>query len=149
MEDDVPTCPQVFQMATENGALTTGFGDGIGTLEVGKAADLVLVSWPQIAYPYLDESVPVVDAVVHRAKTSGVDMVLVAGEPVLRDGQCTRVNKAEILRALADALDVPLQAAEQSRRELSPAVFPYVKRFYEGWLDASPRDPFYRPSSRH
>ena len=114
-----------------------------------QAADLVLVNWPQIAYPYLDATVPVVDAVVHRAKTSGVETVLVAGEPVLRDGQFTRVNKAEMLQALADTLRVPLQAAEQGRRELSPAVFPYVKRFYEGWLDESTRDPFYRPSSRH
>ena len=123
--------------------------DSIGTLEPGKAADLVLVNWRQIAYPYLDETVPVVDAVVHRAKTSGVETVLVAGEPILRDGQFTRVNKAEMLQALADALRVPLQPAEQSRRELSPAVFPYVKRFYEGWLDESARDPFYRLSSRH
>jgi cytosine/adenosine deaminase-related metal-dependent hydrolase len=149
MADDVPTCPQVFQMATENGGLTTGFGDSIGTLDLGKAADLVLVNWPQIAYPYLDETVPVVDAVLHRAKTSGVETVLVAGEPVLRDGQFTRVNKAEMLQALGDALRVPLQPAEQNRRELSPTVFPYVKRFYEGWLDENSRDPFYYPSSRH
>jgi 5-methylthioadenosine/S-adenosylhomocysteine deaminase len=149
MEDVIPTCPQVFQMATENGALTTGFGDSIGTLEPGKAADLVLVNWQQIAYPYLDETVPVVDAVVHRAKTSGVETVLVAGEPVLRGGQFTRVNKAEMLQALADTIRVPLQDAERSRRELSPAVFPYVRHFYEGWLDESGRDPFYRPSSRY
>jgi hypothetical protein len=107
------------------------------------------MNWPQIAYPYLDETLPVIEAVVHRAKTSGVDTVLVAGEPVLRDGQFTRVNKAEMLQALADTLRVPLQATEQSRRELSPAVFPYVKGFYEGWLDEGTRDPFYRPSSRH
>jgi 5-methylthioadenosine/S-adenosylhomocysteine deaminase len=149
MEDVIPTCPQVFQMATENGALTTGFGDSIGILEPGKAADLVLVNWQQIAYPYLDETVPVVDAVVHRAKTSGVETVLVAGEPVLRDGQFTRVNKAEMLQALADTIRMPLQDAERSRRELSPAVFPYVRHFYEGWLDESSRDPFYRPSSRY
>jgi 5-methylthioadenosine/S-adenosylhomocysteine deaminase len=148
MEDVVPTSAQVFQMATENGALTTGFADAIGMLEPGKAADLVLVNWRQLAYPYLDEHVPVVDAVVHRAKTSGVDTVLVAGEPVLRDGQLTRVNKAELLQALAEAMHVPLQPAEEQRRELSPAVFSYVKQFYAGWLDESTRDPFYRPSSR-
>jgi 5-methylthioadenosine/S-adenosylhomocysteine deaminase len=148
MGDVVPTSAQVFQMATENGALTTGFADSIGTLEPGKAADLVLVNWQQIAAPYLDETVPVVDAVVHRAKTSSVETVLVAGEPILRDGQLTRVNKTEMLEALAEALRVPFQPAEQSRRELSPAVFPYVKQLYEGWLDESARDPFYRPSSR-
>jgi 5-methylthioadenosine/S-adenosylhomocysteine deaminase len=106
------------------------------------------VNWQQIASPYLDADVPVVDAVVQRAKTSGVETVLVAGEPVLRHGQFTRVNKAEMLAALAEALRVPLQPAEENRRALSPAVFPYIKQFYQGWLDESTRDPFYRPHSR-
>jgi cytosine/adenosine deaminase-related metal-dependent hydrolase len=148
MEDVVPTAAQVFQMATEHGALTTGFGDRIGTLAPSKAADLVLLNWRQIAYPYLERGTPVVDAVVHRAKTAGVDTVLVAGEPILRHGQFTRVNKADILEELASALRRPLQPAEERRRALSPAVFPYVKRFYDGWLDEQARDPFYRPNSR-
>jgi len=148
MEDAVPTSAQVFQMATEHGALTTGFADSIGTLAPGKAADLVLVRWRQIAYPYLEPSTPVVDAVVHRAKTGGVDTVLVAGEPILRNGDFTRVDKAEVLEALAEALRAPLQPAEARRRELSPAVFPHVKRSYDGWLDEGSREPFYRPSSR-
>jgi cytosine/adenosine deaminase-related metal-dependent hydrolase len=148
MDDVVPTSAQVFQMATENGALTTGFANSLGTLEPGKAADVVLMNWRQIAYPYLDQDTPVVDAVVHRAKTSGVETVLVAGEPVLRDGRFTRLNKADILEELSSALRVPFQPPEERRRELSPAVFPHVKRFYEGWLDEKTRDPFYRPSSR-
>jgi 5-methylthioadenosine/S-adenosylhomocysteine deaminase len=148
MEDVVPTSAQVFQMATENGALTTGFAESLGTLEAGKAADMVLVNWQQIAQPYLDRDTPIVDAVVHRAKTSGVETVLVAGEPVLRDGRFTRLSKADMLNELSGALQVPFQPAEERRRELSPAVFPHVKRFYEGWLDEQARDPFYRPSSR-
>jgi cytosine/adenosine deaminase-related metal-dependent hydrolase len=148
MDDVVPTCPQVFQMATENGALTTGFADTIGTLAPGKAADLVLMNWRQVAYPYLDQDAPVLDAVVHRGKTAGVETVLVAGEPVLRDGKSTRVNKAEVLDALAASLRVPLQPDEERRRRLSREVFPHVQRFYDGWLDERARDPFYRPSSR-
>jgi 5-methylthioadenosine/S-adenosylhomocysteine deaminase len=148
MDDVVPTCPQVFQMATEHGALTTGFADAIGTLAPGKAADLVVMHWPQIAYPYLDPEAPVLDAVVHRGKAAGVDTVLVAGEPVLRDGQFTRVNKADALKELAASLRVPLQLEEERRRRLSHEVFPHVQRFYDGWLDEGARDPFYRPSSR-
>jgi 5-methylthioadenosine/S-adenosylhomocysteine deaminase len=148
MDDVVPTSPQVFQMATEHGAQTTGFADAIGTLERGKAADLVLMRWPQIAHPYLDQDAPVIDAVVHRAKTSGVETVLVGGEPVLRDGQFTRVNKADALEALAAALRAPLQPEEEHRRRLARDVFPLVKGFYDGWLDERTRDPFYRPSAR-
>jgi len=118
-------------------------------LEPGKAADLVLMRWQQIAYPYLDQDAPVVDAVVRRGKASGVETVLVAGEPVLRDGRFTRVNKADMLEALAASLRVPLEPAEERRRRLARDVFPHVKRFYDGWLDEPARDPFYRPSSRH
>ena len=104
--------------------------------------------WPQIAHPYLDPDTPVIDAVVHRAKTSGVETVLVAGEPVLRDGQFTRVNKADALEELAASLRAPLQPEEEHRRRLARDVFPHVKRFYDGWLDERTRDPFYRPSAR-
>ena len=148
MDDVVPTCPQVFQMATEHGALTTGFADSIGTLAPGKAADVVLMKWRQIAYPYLDQDAPVVDAVVHRGKTSGVETVLVAGEPVLREGQFTRLNKADVLERLAASMRLPLQPEEERRRRLSREVFPYVKGFYAGWLDGQERDPFYDYSSR-
>jgi urease alpha subunit len=135
-------------MATENGARTTGFADSIGVLEPGKAADLVLIRWQDIAYPYLEPDVSVIDAVVHRAKSSAVDTVLVAGEPVLRDGRTTRVNKTEVLKALSESFKVPLSPEEERRRRMAREVFPHVQRFYDGWLDESKRDPFYRPSSR-
>jgi 5-methylthioadenosine/S-adenosylhomocysteine deaminase len=148
MDDVVPTCSQVFQMATADGAGTTGFADEIGVIERGKAADLVLLPWKSIAEPYLDADTAVVDAVVHRARASAVDTVVVAGEVVLKDGRLTRVDKAAVLEELAAALRAPLQPHEERRRRLSEAVFPYVKRFYDGWLDEASRDPFYAPSSR-
>jgi cytosine/adenosine deaminase-related metal-dependent hydrolase len=149
MDDSVPTSPQVFQMATENGARTTGFADHIGTLEPGKAADIVVMNWSQIAYPFLDPDTAVIDAVVHRGKSSGVETVLVAGEPVLRNGAFTRVNKADVLEEIAAFMRTPLRPEEERRRQLSRQVFPYVKDFYNGWLDERAREPFYRPSSRH
>jgi len=40
MEDVVPTAPQVFQMATEYGAQTTGFAQTIGTIAPAR-----LLTW--------------------------------------------------------------------------------------------------------
>lgn len=131
----VPTAPEILRMATEHGALTTQFGAEIGSLEVGKAADMVLVDWDSIAEPYLDPDVPVVDALLHRAKPSGVRTVIVAGEVILRNGKSTRLDKQAILAELAAALRQPLTAAEQRRREVAPLLMPHVRRFYEGWLD--------------
>ena len=95
------------------------------------------------------QAASVIDAVVHRGKVSGVETVLVAGAPVLRDGQIVRVAKAAVLEELATALRQPLSLEEAHRQQLARDVFPHVQRFYDGWLDEQAREPFYRPSSRH
>jgi len=148
MEDVVPTCAQVFQMATAGGAATTGFADRIGAIEPGKAADLVLLPWRSVAHPYLDSGTSPVDAVVHRARAAAVDTVLVDGEVVLENGRFTRVDKAAVLEELAASLRVALRPDEERRRRLSREIFPHVRRFYDGWLDRVVHDPFYAPSSR-
>jgi 5-methylthioadenosine/S-adenosylhomocysteine deaminase len=148
MDDDVPTSAQVFRMATEDGAATTPFGDTIGTLAVGRAADLVLVPWRQIAHPYLEPDTPVLDAVVLRARAAAIDTVIVGGDVVLRDGRVTRVDKSAVLEELAASLRSALTPDEEHRRRLSRALVPHVRRFYQGWLDPETFDPFYRQSSR-
>ncbi len=77
-----------------------------------------------------------------------VDALLVAGEPVLRDGQFTRINKADVLAELAASLRVPLSPDDERRQQLARDIFPHVQHFYDGWLDESARTPFYRPSAR-
>jgi 5-methylthioadenosine/S-adenosylhomocysteine deaminase len=147
-DDAVPTPAEVFRMATEHGAATTPFAGRIGTLEPGKAADLVLLDWSRIARPYLDPETPVLDAVVHRGRATGVATVVVAGEVILRDGRFTRVDKAALLEELAAALRTPLRPEEERRRRVARAVFPHVRAFYDGWLDESAYDPYYRQNSR-
>ena len=149
-DDNVPTSPQVLRMATENGARTTPFSDTIGKLGIGRAADLVVMSWRDIAYPFLDLDldVSVVDAVIHRAKASGVKSVIVGGEPILHDGRFTRVDKAAALDELAASLARPASEDEIRRSGLSREVLPHVKQFYEGYLDPEQRLPFYGFNSR-
>jgi 5-methylthioadenosine/S-adenosylhomocysteine deaminase len=148
MDDVVPTCPEVFRMATAGGAATTGFADRIGALEPGRAADLVTLPWKSVATPYLAPDTPPVDAVVYRARAAAVDTVMVAGEVVLEGGRFTRVDKAAVLEELAASLRSPLSPEEERRQSLARAIFPHVRRFYDGWLDEARRDPFYAPSSR-
>ena len=150
-DDSVPTSAQVLRMATANGAQTTPFGTDIGTLEVGKAADLVIMSWRDIAFPFLDLDidVSVIDAIVLRAKSSGVKTVLVEGEPILRDGRFTRVDKEAALNELAASLARPADDDELRRIALSRNVLPHVRKFYDGYLDAETREPFYARNSRH
>lgn len=144
----VPTAAQVLQMATEHGADTTPFGDRLGRLEPGRAADLVLIDWGQIARPYLDADIPVLEAVVHRAKTEGVKAVMVAGEVIYENGRFTRIDKDAVLAEIEAKFNQPRTVAERARRELARDVLPYVRAFYDGYLNGESRDPFYRRNAR-
>lgn len=146
--DDVPTPAQVFRTATSGGAKTTAFGETIGAVEVGRAADLVLIDWNQIGYPYLDPETPLLDAVLQRAKTSGVRTVVCAGEVIYSDGTFTRVDRDAVVRTLHEDLQRALSNDEVERRRLSKALLPHVKAFYSNYFDPAQHQPFYRPSSR-
>lgn len=148
MDDSVPTSAQVFRMATHCGATTTPFGSHIGSLEVGRAADLVMIDWNQVSYPYLDPETSVLDAVMHRAKTKGVDYVMVAGNIIYQDGIFTGVDREAALEKLRSDLDRALTDSEVERRGLAKALLPHVKKIYDEYFDATEHVPFYKQSSR-
>lgn len=85
---------QVVEMATINGAHGAGLADRIGSVEIGKEADLVLfdTSWPEWQPLYNP-----VSNLVYSATGNSVGHVLVAGEVVVRDGRLTRVDERAIL----------------------------------------------------
>ena len=147
-DNEVPGMGQVLRMATVGGARTTSWRESLGTLEVGKGADLSLIDWDSIAYPYLDELTPTLDAVVQRAKASAVRAVMCDGEVIYQEGRFTRVDRDSALKALHDDLSRALSDDEVERRKLSKALLPHAKRFYADYIDPSRHEPFYRPSSR-
>jgi len=134
IDDTVPTPCQLLRMATEDSAMTTPFGAEIGVLEPGRAADMTLMRWEQIAAPYLEPGVPVVRAMLHRAKTSCVDTVIVGGKPVYRDGRFTRVDKEAVLEELAASLSGSHTSVEEQRRQIARDVYGHVEAFYRGYL---------------
>ncbi len=148
VDADVPTMPQVLRMATEGGARTTAFGDRIGRLEVGRAADLVMIDWAHVSYPYLDPLTSVLDAVVQRAKTAGVTRVICDGEILYEDGRFTRVDRDGALKSLHDDLARALSDDEVERRNLAKMLLPHARRFYADYIDPARHEPFYRTSSR-
>jgi 5-methylthioadenosine/S-adenosylhomocysteine deaminase len=147
MEDDVvPTAAQVFRMATAGGAKTTAFGERLGVLEPGRAADMVLIDWRALSWPYLDEETPTLDAVMQRAKVART--VICDGEVIYDEGRFTKVDRDAALRELHRDLQRALADDEVERRKLSKALLPHVKAFYANYFDPADHAPFYRPSSR-
>lgn len=140
-----PSPAEVLRMATDHAAATTPFGRAIGRLSPGAWADLVLIDWAAVTTPYQNPAIPLLDVLVQRAKTNAVHTVLIGGEVVYREGRFTRVDRAAVLEALARWFARPLSDEERARQALSRAIFPYVRAFYEGWLDgfrhATPQPP--------
>ncbi len=147
MDDDVPTPAQILRMATEGGARTTPFGDTIGRLDPGRFLDAVLIDWEAATYPFQDPDVPMLDAVVQRAKSQHVAAVYVDAELIYADGRFTRIDREAVLKEIHDILAKPRTAEEAARREMGLAVLPHVRKFYEGYLPDTLRTPFYAASS--
>ena len=102
------TARDVLAMATVDGARAIGLDDRIGTLEVGKQADVLLLrtDGPNLA-PLTDP----VAAVVHAAGTHNVDSVYVAGRPVKRDGSFVDIDVRSVIAGATESHDHLLEAA--------------------------------------
>jgi 5-methylthioadenosine/S-adenosylhomocysteine deaminase len=84
---------QAVEMATINGARAAGLAHRIGSIEVGKAADLVLFDasapeWQPLYNP--------VSNLVYSATGGSVRDVFVAGSPVVREGRMVHVDEAAL-----------------------------------------------------
>ena len=75
-------------MATIEGAMAIGLGDEIGSLEVGKQADLILVDLTALNLsPVLETPIRnIVPNLVYAASGHEVKTVMVAGKVLVRDG---------------------------------------------------------------
>ncbi len=84
----------VLRMATAGGAKALGLSSLCGTIEVGKRADLVLVNLETIHNQPIND---IFSQIVHCAKASDVQTVIVNGEILMRDRQLTRLDDKRIL----------------------------------------------------
>lgn len=89
----------VLLMATRWGAEVLGMGDRIGSLEQGKAADIVLAD---ISKPHHTPLYDIYSHIVYSMMASDIETVFVDGKIVLQDGEPTLVDETEIIRKAAE-----------------------------------------------
>jgi 5-methylthioadenosine/S-adenosylhomocysteine deaminase len=103
-QGDATTLPAAtaLEMATINGALAMGLQDDIGSLEVGKLADLVAVDFN---HPETQPVYHPVSQLVYAADAAQFTHSWVAGKPVMRDRQLTTLDLEDILSRAASWAD--------------------------------------------
>lgn len=117
--------PDTLRMATIEGAKLLGLEQDLGSLEVGKKADVVLVdlAQPNLMPIVWDDNDPnVLWNLVYSARGSNVHTVFVDGERVIQAGRSTKVDETAVLAAIqAQTLDLMSRRATFKAR-LTPVV---------------------------
>jgi 5-methylthioadenosine/S-adenosylhomocysteine deaminase len=86
----------MLRMATIDGARALGLDKEIGSIEVGKRADLSLLNLEALhTTPHPDP----VSAVVYAAEAGDVETVIIDGRIVMRDGELTTLDQQEVIEA--------------------------------------------------
>jgi cytosine/adenosine deaminase-related metal-dependent hydrolase len=105
----------VLRLATLGGAESIGLADRIGTVEVGKKADLILLRTDSIG---MVPATNAVSAAVFNAKPDDVEVVVVDGHIVKRDGALIGVDWPAIAKRLEDSAERIVSAG----RAVDPSI---------------------------
>lgn len=102
--------PLVFELATLGGARAIGQEDELGSLEVGKRADVVAVDLTGAhVVPSTEENV--YSQLVYAARASDVRMTMVDGRLVYRDSRILTFDEGAVLAEVPHALERVLRRA--------------------------------------
>lgn len=133
-----PTAEDAFNMATTGAARTALLQDDIGTLEVGKKADIILVDRDD--YGLIPLYKPV-QQLTYAVNSDAVRTVLVNGVVVMRERELTLVDekalKAEIREAAEDYLKVHIPEMEEAVKPWEPYWREFQIRVGETHVPAS------------
>ncbi len=90
-----PQPEDVLDWATRGGSRILGMAQEIGTLEVGKRADLFMVDMMR---PHLVPTLRIVSGFVHNGQPADITSVMVDGRWLMRDGKVLTVDEEDIIR---------------------------------------------------
>jgi 5-methylthioadenosine/S-adenosylhomocysteine deaminase len=90
----VVNAPQALRLATMGSAEALGMADWIGSLEVGKKADCILLD---LSGPHTQPLFDIESQIVYAAHSSDVDSVIIDGKVRLRERVFTQLDEAEII----------------------------------------------------
>jgi 5-methylthioadenosine/S-adenosylhomocysteine deaminase len=98
LDPTVLSAETVIRMATIDGARALGLDGEIGSIEIGKQADLIVIDTRK---PHLTPIHHPASAVVYAAKGSDVQMVMVAGRMLVKDRRVTTIELEEVMDQVA------------------------------------------------
>jgi 5-methylthioadenosine/S-adenosylhomocysteine deaminase len=106
---------EILRVATIGGANTIGLGDKIGSLEVGKKADVILIDLhaPHLVPHIITPVRNVAPNIVYYSRGDEVETVIVNGKFVVENRRCVTLDEEEVMAKAQKASDeITSKAAE-------------------------------------
>lgn len=127
LDGEAVTAEEILAMLTIDGARALGLEDEIGSIEVGKRADLIVVDFNQ---PHLLPGGRYVPKLIYSARGSDVLHAVVDGQLVMENRQVRTMDEAAVMaRALEVRRDL-VALAGQEARDLLAAPWPESGPFW-------------------
>jgi cytosine/adenosine deaminase-related metal-dependent hydrolase len=136
-----PTARQIFKMATVNNAALVGCENELGRLEQGYYADLVLLDYEKMCYPYVDPRHDPIEVLLYRGTGDHVDTVVVHGRVVVENGDLLSLDETAIAGRLADVASRPTEKDEQATAAMLDELRRHVGAYYRPWLEEGKLEP--------
>ena len=109
LDAGVINAQDVLKMVTINAARAIGMEKNIGSLEQGKFADLILVD---LEIPQLVPLVSVLTNIVYAAPSKAVDLVMVNGCIVYKEGEVVAFNQKELVKRCNEKVESIIKLAK-------------------------------------
>ena len=93
-EGEQPWPEDVLEWGTRNGAAALGWGREVGSLEVGKKADLIVLDARR---PHLVPTLRIVSGWIHNGQAGDVESVIVDGRWLMRDRRVLTIDEEDIV----------------------------------------------------
>jgi 5-methylthioadenosine/S-adenosylhomocysteine deaminase len=118
---------EALHAATLGGAKALGREHELGAVAKGRIADLVAYRLDGIALTPLNDAV---NQIVYGATKADVDMVMVDGEAIQRNGRLTRVDEDQLIADIQDVHARIAHALAASEQDIARLAAPY-ERIYQ------------------
>ncbi|KQW67238.1 amidohydrolase [Ensifer sp. Root127] len=109
---------EILAMATIGGARTALLEQVTGSIEIGKAADLLILDLSSYPFTPLND---VAKHLVYSENGSSIETVMVAGRIVVQDGRLTTIDEQSVFNEIAEL--VPAYLAEHADLERRNKIF--------------------------
>ncbi len=120
----------------------------MGRLEPGRYADLVLLDYEKMTFPFTDPAHDPLEVLLYRGKGSHVHTVMVSGKIVVQKGNLLTLDEEAIGKKLQEAASLPPGGAEMELERAVLELREKVVAYYCGWEQKIEKTPYFGINSR-